>query len=148
MSESSSSHVARRGTRQSRWAGARRLRRRLAAGLLCAGALTAFIAVLAYAAFDSIYSLVWGQEIDRGVLPSFDAYRAPTEHPLWVAVCALLAPLGAAAGRALAAACAASLARAGGVAVPPALRARLAASFRRRRLVLSPCRPRLLAVRA
>ena len=81
------------------------LRRRLAAGLLCAGALTAFIAVPAYAAFDSIYSLVWGQEIDRGVLPSFDAYRAPTEHPLWVAVCALLAPLGAAADRALVAVC-------------------------------------------
>ena len=38
-----------------------------------------------YANYDSVYTLVWGRELLRRPLPSFDAYRAPTEHPLWVA---------------------------------------------------------------
>jgi hypothetical protein len=82
-----------------------RLRGSLAALALAAGAAVAFVAVPAYAAFDSTYSLVWGQEVVHGRLPSFDAYRAPTEHPLWVALGALLAPLGEAADRALVGLC-------------------------------------------
>ena len=30
----------------------------------------------------SYYSLLWGRELLHGVMPSFDGYRAPTEHPL------------------------------------------------------------------
>ncbi len=80
-------------------ASAWRRRRLIAAVALAAAALVAFLAVPAYSAFDSIYSLVWGQEILRGELPSFDAYRAPTQHPLWVALSAVLAPFGDGASR-------------------------------------------------
>ena len=76
-----------------------RRRRLIAAVGLALAALVAFLAVPAYSAFDSIYSLVWGQEILRGELPSFDAYRAPTQHPLWVALSAVLAPFGDGASR-------------------------------------------------
>ena len=54
-----------------------------------------------YANYDSVYTLVWGRELWDGVLPSFDAYRAPTQHPLWVLVGMVLAPLGQGADRVL-----------------------------------------------
>src|SRR5262249_18296036 len=44
--------------------------------------------------YDSYYSLLWGREVLHGTLPSFDAYRAPTEHPLAIAFGALLALVG------------------------------------------------------
>jgi hypothetical protein len=82
-----------------------RARRPVAAAALALAAAVAFLAIPAYSAFDSIWSLVWGQEIAHGRMPSFDAYRAPTEHPLWVAVSVLLAPLGDAGSRALVGLC-------------------------------------------
>ena len=36
--------------------------------------------------YDSLYALLWAQEIWDGALPGFDAYRAPTEHPLLLPV--------------------------------------------------------------
>ena len=50
------------------------------------GALAAWLAVPTYPAYDSLYSLVWAREILDGALPSFDAYRAPTQHPLLLPV--------------------------------------------------------------
>ena len=50
--------------------------------------------VPAYSAFDSIYSLVWGQDCCTAGCRRFDAYRAPTQHPLWVALTTVLALLG------------------------------------------------------
>jgi hypothetical protein len=47
-----------------------------------------------YPNYDSYYALVWGREIVHGHLPSFEAYRAPTEHPLAVAFGAVLSLLG------------------------------------------------------
>lgn len=47
-----------------------------------------------YPNYDSVYSLIWGRELLHGELPSFEAYRAPTEHPLGVLFGALLALLG------------------------------------------------------
>jgi hypothetical protein len=44
--------------------------------------------------YDSYYSLLWGREVLHGTLPSFDAYRAPTEHPLAIAFGAVLALVG------------------------------------------------------
>ena len=44
--------------------------------------------------YDSYYSLLWGRELLHGVMPSFDGYRAPTEHPLAVAFGALLSLVG------------------------------------------------------
>ncbi|HEX2087894.1 MAG TPA: hypothetical protein VHF89_19565 [Solirubrobacteraceae bacterium] len=74
---------------------------RVAALFLAAAALAAVLAIPAYSAYDSIWSLVWAQEIRRGELPSFDGYRAPTQHPLWVAVAVVLAEFGAPASRLL-----------------------------------------------
>jgi len=47
--------------------------------------------------YDSVYSLVWGQQLARGQTPSYGTPLAPTPHPLLEAVGVLLAPLGAAA---------------------------------------------------
>ncbi|HYF25930.1 MAG TPA: hypothetical protein VD931_09350 [Baekduia sp.] len=44
--------------------------------------------------YDSYYSLLWGRELLDGTLPSFDAYRAPTQHPLAVLYGAALSVLG------------------------------------------------------
>jgi hypothetical protein len=56
-----------------------RRRGAIAAAALALAAQVAFVTVPAYSAFDSIYSLVWGQDLLRGERPTFDAYRAPTQ---------------------------------------------------------------------
>jgi hypothetical protein len=72
---------------------------RLGFALLCVGAAIGYLVYPTYPNYDSAYSLIWGRELLDGALPSFDAYRAPTEHPLAVAFAAVLAPLGDAAPR-------------------------------------------------
>jgi hypothetical protein len=67
--------------------------------LLCVGAAIGYLVYPTYPNYDSAYSLIWGRELLDGALPSFDAYRAPTEHPLAVAFAAVLSPLGDAAPR-------------------------------------------------
>jgi hypothetical protein len=67
--------------------------------LLCISAAIGYLVYPTYPNYDSAYSLIWGRELLDGALPSFDAYRAPTEHPLAVAFGAVLAPLGDAAPR-------------------------------------------------
>ena len=62
--------------------------------LLCIGSLVGFFVYPTYPNYDSYYSLLWGREILDGTLPSYDAYRAPTPHPLAIAVGTLLSPLG------------------------------------------------------
>ncbi|WP_445151058.1 ArnT family glycosyltransferase [Baekduia sp. Peel2402] len=62
--------------------------------LLCAGALIGYLVYPTYPNYDSAYSLIWGRELVDGILPSFDAYRAPTQHPLAVVVGAVLSLLG------------------------------------------------------
>jgi hypothetical protein len=47
-------------------------RRRIAAATLALGAAVAFATIPAYSSFDSIWSLVWGQEIAHGARPSFE----------------------------------------------------------------------------
>jgi hypothetical protein len=68
-------------------------------GLLCAGAIVGYLVYPTWPNYDSAYSLLWGREVLDGQLPSFDAYRAPTEHPLAVAAGAVLSVLGDAAPR-------------------------------------------------
>lgn len=68
-------------------------------GLLALAGLGLWIAYPVAPTFDTAYSIVWGHEILDGHLPSFAAYRAPTEHPLWVAVGLLGAVFGADGGR-------------------------------------------------
>jgi hypothetical protein len=54
-----------------------------------------------YPNYDSYYSLIWGRELLHGSKPSFEAYRAPTEHPLAVLFGALLSLFGEVGGRLL-----------------------------------------------
>jgi hypothetical protein len=64
---------------------------------LVALSIATFIGFLVYPTYpnyDSYYSLLWGREALHGTLPSFDAYRAPTEHPLAIVFGALVSLLG------------------------------------------------------
>jgi hypothetical protein len=64
---------------------------------LAALSLAAVVGFLVYPTFpnyDSYYSLLWGRELLHLQTPSFEAYRAPTEHPLAIAFGALLSLLG------------------------------------------------------
>jgi len=61
---------------------------------LCVLAVVGFFTWVTYPNYDSYYALLWGEELLNGDLPSFEAYRAPTEHPLAVAFGAVLSVLG------------------------------------------------------
>src|SRR6202161_2691213 len=50
-----------------------------------------------FANYDTVYSLVWGQQIARGQTPSYKEALAPTPHPLIELAGVILSPLGAAA---------------------------------------------------
>jgi hypothetical protein len=63
-----------------------------------------FLLYPTYPNYDSYYSLVWARELLHGTAPTFDAYRAPTEHPLAIGFSLLLALLGDAGDRLLVAA--------------------------------------------
>lgn len=63
--------------------------RRVFAGLL-ALAVLAWVVIPTYPNYDSYTHLNWGNEILHGHSPSFESYAAPTEHPLFIALCALL----------------------------------------------------------
>ena len=80
----------------------------LALAALALAAFVGFFVYPTYSNYDSLYSLLWGRELLHGSLPSFDAYRAPTQHPLWVAISVPLAALGRAGDRILLALCVAS----------------------------------------
>ncbi len=72
---------------------------RIGMGVLALAALIGFFAYPTYPNYDSYYSLLWGRELlDLDAL-SFEAYRAPTEHPLAIAFGALLSLLGDGADR-------------------------------------------------
>ena len=78
-----------------------------AAGVAAAGAaVLVWVLTRTYPNYDSYYHLVWGRELLDGRAPSFDAYAAPTQHPLYVALGALLgAVFGEGADRALVLVC-------------------------------------------
>jgi hypothetical protein len=61
---------------------------------LTIAAVVGFFVRVTYPNYDSYYSLIWGREVLHGHLPSFKAYRAPTEHPLAVALGAVLSLFG------------------------------------------------------
>lgn len=67
---------------------------RLLLALVALGTLVGFFVYPTYPNYDSLYSLIWGKEILSGELPSFEVYRAPTEHPLAVAFGALMSIFG------------------------------------------------------
>ena len=66
---------------------------------LCVLAVVGFFTWVTYPNYDSYYSLLWGQEVLSREKPSFEAYRAPTEHPLAIVFGAALSLLGQGADR-------------------------------------------------
>jgi hypothetical protein len=48
----------------------------------------------AFLNYDTFYSLVWGDQLVHGTKPMFEVPVAPTQHPLAVALGALVSPLG------------------------------------------------------
>lgn len=62
--------------------------------VLCAGLLALFLAYPTYPNYDSYYGLLWAREIWDGHKPVFDAFRAPTEHPLSILFGLFLVPFG------------------------------------------------------
>lgn len=79
-----------------------RLAERVGVAVLALGALVLFLAAPTYPNYDAYYHLVWGRELLDGMKPTFEAYKAPTQHPLEVVVAALLgAVIGTGADRAL-----------------------------------------------
>jgi len=69
--------------------------------LLCLATTVGFVVYPTFPNYDSYYSLLWGRELLAPDQLSFDAYRAPTEHPLAVAFGAALSLLGDDADRVL-----------------------------------------------
>jgi hypothetical protein len=67
---------------------------RVAFALLCLGFAVGFLLFPTYPNYDSYYSLLWGREVVSLTTPVFEGFRVPTEHPLAIAVGALLALLG------------------------------------------------------
>jgi hypothetical protein len=72
---------------------------RLAFAALCLAFAVGFAAYPTYPNYDSYYALLWGRELLALQAPTFEAFRAPTEHPLAIAAGALLSPLGEGADR-------------------------------------------------
>jgi hypothetical protein len=61
----------------------------LVVGALAVVALLFWALVPTYPNYDAYYHLVWGREIAGGHLPTFEAYQAPTQHPLYLVICLL-----------------------------------------------------------
>jgi hypothetical protein len=70
-------------------------------GVVTVLAVIGFFVRATYPNYDSYYALIWGRELLHFHLPSFEAYRAPTEHPLAVFFGAVLSLLGDGADRML-----------------------------------------------
>jgi hypothetical protein len=70
------------------------------AGLLLA-AVAGWLLVPTYPDYDAYHHLVWGRDVLRGVAPGFETFAAPTEHPLYLALAALLSLAGEHADRLL-----------------------------------------------
>jgi hypothetical protein len=74
----------------------RRLRRLIAPLVIVAGALLLRAATgVGFANYDTLYALVWGQQLAGGHTPQYSIPVAPTPHPLVEALGLALSPLGA-----------------------------------------------------
>jgi hypothetical protein len=76
---------------------------------LAAAALVAALLVPTYPNYDTYFHLVWGRELMHGIKPDFEAYAAPTEHPLFLALCAVVGLVGTDADRVLVIICVLSM---------------------------------------
>lgn len=69
--------------------------------LLAALAAALALGVPAVPGYDAYFHLVWGRELASGASPSYEAFAAPTPHPLYVALAAVLSVAGDGADRLL-----------------------------------------------
>jgi hypothetical protein len=86
--------------------------RRAELGVVAALAVLALVVALlvpTYPNYDTYFHLVWGRELVHGMKPDFEAYAAPTEHPLFLALCALVGLVGTDGERAIVLVCVLSL---------------------------------------
>jgi hypothetical protein len=70
------------------------MRTALAAVALAAAAVVVWAVAPTLPNYDTYYHLVWGRELLDGVKPTFEAYQAPTEHPLYLGIATVMAQLG------------------------------------------------------
>lgn len=63
-------------------------------GLLAAAAALWAIAGVGFVNYDTLYGLVWGQQLSRGEIPQYWLPIAPTPHPLVEALGLVLSPVG------------------------------------------------------
>ncbi len=68
-------------------------------------AVIAFLATRTVPSYDSYYNLIWGRDLIHLRSPDFQVYQAPTHHPLYVAVGAVLSVFGSVADRLLVLVC-------------------------------------------
>lgn len=76
-------------------------RERLALAVLVLVAVAAWALVPTYPDYDAYHALIWGRDLLDGVRPGFEDPFAPTPHPLYVALGALLSLAGEHADRLL-----------------------------------------------
>jgi hypothetical protein len=81
----------------------------VALALLIVAVVVGTVVYPTYPNYDSYYSLLWGREALHLHLPTFDVYRAPTEHPLALVFGAALSLLGRSGDRVMVLATMASL---------------------------------------
>ena len=77
------------------------LRERLACAALAAAAVMAWALAPTYPDYDAYHHLIWGRDLLEGMAPGFQTFAAPTEHPLYLALGALLSLAGQDADRLL-----------------------------------------------
>jgi hypothetical protein len=63
---------------------------RAGAAVVLVAAVVVWAVTRTYPNYDSYYHLIWGRELLHGVAPTFEAYAAPTQHPLLVVLGAVL----------------------------------------------------------
>ena len=76
-------------------------RERLGLAALVVAALAGWALVPTYPDYDAYHHLVWGRELLHGTTPGFETFAAPTQHPLYLALAALLSLAGQDADRLL-----------------------------------------------
>jgi hypothetical protein len=78
-----------------------RSRERWAIAALAVAAVALWALVPTYPDYDAYEHLVWGRDLLHGATPGFETFAAPTQHPLYLALAALLSLAGQDADRLL-----------------------------------------------
>ena len=68
---------------------------------LVLAAVAAWALAPTYPDYDAYHHLLWGRELLDGDTPGFETFAAPTQHPLYIGICALLSLAGDGADRLL-----------------------------------------------